>query len=126
MEVEREEDGGEEEVAHELGLDGEAVGVRKAEGLVGAAGTKQGGFAGEAGEVEEALEPAEGGDEEAGTEVYFDYLTFYVLFRNEFWNCQEGKAEAVGDPGGEQGAEGIGGPEDGEVEVEGEGDEEGG
>jgi len=57
-EIEGEESGGEEEIAHELWLDGETVGVGEAERTVGAAGAKQGGFAGEATGVEQRLNKA--------------------------------------------------------------------
>ena len=72
-EIECGKSGSEEEVAHELGFDGEARRVRKAEGMVGAAETEEGLVTGEAGEVKEALEPTDdadggGGDEEGGEE----------------------------------------------------------
>ena len=51
-EIKREQSGGEQEVPHELRLDGKARRVRKAESPKGATGTKEGGLARETGEVE--------------------------------------------------------------------------
>ena len=51
-EIEDEKSGSEEEITRKLGFDGEAVGVGEAEGAVGATGTEEGGFAGEATGVE--------------------------------------------------------------------------
>ncbi len=62
-EVECRQGWGEEEVAHELGLDGKTGGVRKAEGLRNTTETKKAGFATDTGEVEKALDPAEEADE---------------------------------------------------------------
>ena len=72
-EIEGGESGSEEEITHELGFDGEAGRMRKAEGMVGAAETEEGLVAGEAGEVKETLEPTDdadssGGDEEGSEE----------------------------------------------------------
>lgn len=51
-EIEDEKSGSEEEITHKLGFNSEAVGVGEAEGAVGATGTEEGGFAGEATGVE--------------------------------------------------------------------------
>lgn len=64
--VEAERNRGEKEGAHELRLDGEAVGVGEAEGLVGATLAEEGDAARGAEDVQEALEPAENRDEEGG------------------------------------------------------------
>lgn len=59
-----------------MGFDGEAGGVRKAEGVVGAAGAEEGVGTGEAADVEDALKKAKeanggGADEENGEEAGF-------------------------------------------------------
>ena len=55
--IESEESGSEEEVAHELRLDGKAVRVGEAEGIISAAETKESGVAADTENVEETLEP---------------------------------------------------------------------
>lgn len=71
-EIEGKEGGGEEEIAHELGFDGEAIGVGEAERAVGAAGTEECGFAGEATGIEQRLDKAkeayDGGADKEGAE----------------------------------------------------------
>ena len=78
-EVEGGQSRGEEEVAHELWLDGETGGVRKAERAVSAAGAEEGFAAGEAAGVEDALDEAEdadggGREEKRGEKVGFEIL----------------------------------------------------
>ena len=67
-EVEGGQSRGEEEVAHELGFDGEAGGVRKAKGAVGTAGAEEGFAAGEAAGIEDALDETEDADSGGGEE----------------------------------------------------------
>lgn len=65
-----EKSGSEQEIAHELGFDGKAVGVRKTEHLSGATVAHQSAFLGKTGEIEAGLEPTPGADEKSGGEKY--------------------------------------------------------
>lgn len=74
--VEREERRGEEKVAHELGLEGETVWMREAEGLVGATGTEKKIVVEK--DICEALEPAKYASEEGGELEDFEELALKV------------------------------------------------
>lgn len=121
-EVNGEEGGGEEEIAHELGLDGKPGRMRKAEGPKGATGTEQGTATGEADEVEDGLEPAKGADEGGGNEERFEEeLAPMGVGLEERKEEEEGENREKGQPkyaGSEEGAERIGGPKNGESGIE--------
>lgn len=121
-EINGEEGGGEEEIAHELGFDGKPGGMREAEGPKGATGTEQGVAAGKADEIEDGLEPAKGADEGGGNEERFEEeLAPMGVGLEERKEKEEGENREKGQPkyaGSEEGAERIGGPKNGESGIE--------
>lgn len=112
----------EKEVAHELRLDGETGGVRKAEGVICAPRAEESGGARQAGNIEEALQPAKSADENSREndgfqEVGGEFFTGAQQRRDK----EDGKNSEKGQPehaGGEESASRVGGPEDREGGVQ--------
>lgn len=98
--------------------------MRKAEREVGAAGAEEGLLAGEAGDIEEALHPADETGEDRGGEEGDEHVFGEGFGEIKGWeeenDDENSDKKSPDDAGGEEGAEGVGRPEDGEGGVEGE------